>query len=128
MRTDKAEFEAANVVMATGMFQQPKIPPFGTKLSPEIQQMHSSEYRNSEALPDGAVLVVGSAQSGCQIAEELYQSGRKVYLSVSGAGRLPRRYRGKDVTWWLDEIGIADRTVDQLPSPKAKFAGNRLQV
>jgi putative flavoprotein involved in K+ transport len=67
---------------------------------------------------------VGSAQSGSQIAEELYQSGRRVYLSVGSAGRLPRRYRGRDVTRWLDELGLADRTVDQLPSPRAKFGGS----
>lgn len=124
VRTNKGEFEAANVVMATGAFQEPKIPPFSKELSSEIQQMHSSEYRNPEELPDGAVLVVGSAQSGCQIAEELYQSGRKVYLSVGRSGRLPRRYRGKDVTRWMDELGFGERTVDQLPSPKAKFAGS----
>lgn len=124
VRTNKGEFEAANVVMATGMFQQPKIPPFSRDLSPEIQQMHSSEYRNPEGLPNGAVLVVGSAQSGCQIAEELYQSGRKVYLSVGSAGRLPRRYRGKDVTRWMEDMGFGERTVDQLPSPKAKFASS----
>ncbi|HJX39388.1 MAG TPA: FAD-dependent oxidoreductase, partial [Anaerolineae bacterium] len=75
-------------------------------------------------LPEGAVLVVGSAQSGCQIAEELYQSGRKVYLSVSSAARVPRRYRGKEITHWLDDLGFYDRTADQLPSPKAKFGGS----
>jgi putative flavoprotein involved in K+ transport len=112
------------VVIATGLYQQPKIPPFSINLPSEIHQLHSSEYRNSEALPDGPVLVVGSAQSGCQIAEELYQSGRKVYLSVSSAGRLPRRYRGKDVTWWFEEMGFTKRTVDKLPSPKAKFTGS----
>ena len=69
------------------------------------------------------MLVVGSAQSGAQIAEELYQGGRKVYLSVGRAGRVPRRYRGKDANWWSDKLGIYDRTVDQLPSPKAKFFG-----
>jgi putative flavoprotein involved in K+ transport len=110
--------------MATGLYQQPKIPPFNSNLPSEIHQLHSSEYHNPKALPDGAVLVVGSAQSGCQIAEELYQSGRKVYLSVGGAGRLPRRYRGKDITLWFNEIGFADLTVDKLPSPKAKFAGS----
>jgi putative flavoprotein involved in K+ transport len=119
--TDKAEYEAANVLIATGMYQQPRIPPMSANLSSEIRQLHSSEYHNPEALPAGAVLVVGSAQSGCQIAEELYQGGKDVYLSVSRAGRFPRRYRGKDVTRWLDEIGFGDRTVDQLPSPKAKF-------
>jgi putative flavoprotein involved in K+ transport len=122
--SNAGDFEAANVVISTGMYQQPKIPPFSTSLPSEIHQLHSSEYRNPEALPDGAVLVVGSAQSGCQIAEELYQSGRKVYLSVGSAARVPRRYRGKDVTQWLDELGFYDRTVDQLPSPKAKFAGS----
>jgi putative flavoprotein involved in K+ transport len=122
--TDHGDFKAANVVIATGMYQAPKFPPFSTNLPSEIHQLHSHEYRNPEALPDGAVLVVGSAQSGCQIAEELYQSGRKVYLSVGSAGRLPRRYRGKDITLWFDDIGFAGRTVDQLPSPKAKYAGS----
>ena len=122
--TDQAEFEAANVVIAAGMYQQPKIPTFSSNLSSEIRQLHSSEYRNPEGLPEGAVLVVGSAQSGCQIAEELYQSGRKVYLSVGSAARVPRRYRGKDVTQWFDELGFYARTADQLPSPKAKFAGS----
>lgn len=124
VRTDEAEFEAANVVIATGMYQQPKIPPLSSNLSSDILQLHSSEYHNPEALPEGAVLVVGSAQSGCQIAEELYQSGRKVYLSVSSAARVPRRYRGRDITQWFDELGFYDRTVDQLPSPKAKFGGS----
>ena len=70
------------------------------------------------------MLVVGSAQSGCQIAEELYQSGRKVYLSVGNSGRIPRRYRGQDITRWFYDIGFYDKTVDKLPSPKAKFAGS----
>lgn len=124
VRTDKGEFEAANVVIATGLYQQPKIPPFSTNLPAGIHQLHSSEYRNPEALPAGAVLVVGSAQSGCQIAEELYLSGRKVFLSVSSSPRIPRRYRGKDITYWLDLVGFFDKTVDQLPSPKAKFAAS----
>jgi putative flavoprotein involved in K+ transport len=122
--TNKGEFEAANVIIATGMFQQSKIPPISTNISSKIQQLHSSEYLNPDALPAGAVLVVGSAQSGCQIAEELYQSGRKVYLSVGQAGRFPRRYRGKDFTRWLDKAGFYTTTLDQLPSPRAKFAGS----
>jgi putative flavoprotein involved in K+ transport len=122
--TDKGEFESANVVIATGFNQQPKIPPFSANLSGKVHQIHSHQYTNLEALPAGATLVVGSAQSGCQIAEELYQGGRKVYLSVGSAGRMPRRYRGKDITRWLEDIGFVDRTVDQLPSPKAKFQGS----
>jgi putative flavoprotein involved in K+ transport len=125
VQTSQGEVQAANVVIATGLFQQPKIPPSGINLPPAIVQIHSGEYRNPEGLPPGAVLVVGSGQSGCQIAEELYQSGRKVYLSVGGsAGRAPRRYRGKDTLWWLVEMGFFNRTVEQLPSPKARFAAN----
>jgi putative flavoprotein involved in K+ transport len=122
--TNKTDFKADNVIIAAGMYQHPKVPSFSTNLSSEINQLHSSEYRNPGALPAGAVLVVGSAQSGCQIAEELYRSGRKVYLSVGNAGRFPRRYRGREITHWLDELGFYDQTADKLPSPKAKFAGS----
>ena len=121
---DGAEFEAVNVVVATGLNQKARIPAFSMNLPGGIHQLHSGEYRNPSELPEGAVLVVGSAQSGCQIAEELYQNGRKVYLSVCSAGRVPRRYRGRDVTYWLEKIPFFNRTVDDLPSPKAKFAAN----
>lgn len=122
--TDAGTFEATNVVVATGSFQHPKLPAFAADLAPDITQLHSSRYRNPDALPDGAVLVVGSGQSGCQIADELVRSGRKVYLSVGSAGRLPRRHRGRDTVWWLNKLGFYDRTVDKLPSPAARFAGN----
>jgi len=121
LRTSAGALRAANVVVASGRFQQPKIPAFSDPLPAAICQLHSSEYRNPQALPAGAVLVVGSGQSGAQIAEDLYQSGRRVYLCVGSAGRLPRRYRGKDIMWWLQQLGTLDRTVDQLRSPAAKF-------
>ena len=115
-------FEAANVVIATGLYQRPKRPAFSADFPREIEQMHSDEYKNPQSLPEGAVLVVGSGQSGAQIAEELYRSGKKVYLSVSSAGRVPRRYRGQDANWWHDRMGDYGRTVDELPAPQAKFA------
>jgi putative flavoprotein involved in K+ transport len=114
---------AHNVVMATGLYQKPKIPAFSTDFPADIRQLHSDAYRNPEELLPGAVLVVGSAQSGAQIAEELYEAGRKVYLAVGRAGRIPRRYRGKDANLWLERLGHYDLTVDELPSPRAKFAG-----
>lgn len=120
--TNVCRFEADNVVVATGLYQKPKFPKFSANFPKTIRQLHSDEYRNPESLPEGAVLVVGSGQSGAQIAEELYQAGRKIYLSVSRAGRVPRRYRGKDANWWHDRIGDYDRTVDQLPSAQEKFA------
>ena len=127
VRSGNDTWEARNVVVATGLFQQPKIPSFSSDLSADITQFTSATYRNPQQLAPGAVLVVGSAQSGCQIAEELYQAGRKVYLSTGRTGRAPRRYRGKDIVGWLDLIGFWDMTVDQLPSPHAKFNGS-LQV
>jgi putative flavoprotein involved in K+ transport len=117
-------FEARNVVLATGAYPKPKLPTASAALPVDIRQLHTSEYRNPQTLPSGAVLVVGAGQSGCQIAEELHQSGRQVYLSTSSCGRVPRRYRGKDVTWWLTRIGFFDMTIDQLPSPNARFACN----
>ncbi len=120
--TPERTFVATNVVVATGYEQSPRIPPFAASISPEISQIHSSHYRNPEALPPGAVLVVGTAQSGAQIAEELYQRGRRVFLSVGNAGRAPRRYRGKDVVEWLLPIGFFDMTPDKLPVPKERFA------
>jgi putative flavoprotein involved in K+ transport len=103
-------FEAKNVVIATGPFQVPAdpIPIGGTAL-----HLHSSRYRNPEQLPPGAVLVIGSGNSGHQIAEELCSAGRRVYLSVSKHRRIPRRYRGKDYIWWYLTLGDADTTVDQ---------------
>lgn len=116
--------EAKNVVIATGLFQFPKIPSYAASLSVKIACLHSSQYRSPGDLPDGAVLVVGSAQSGCQIAEELNQSGRRTFLSIGSAGRVPRRYRGRDIFEWLLISGFFDRTPDKLPTPQAKFAGN----
>jgi len=124
VKTEGDILQARNVVIATGLFQRPKNPPFSSDLATRITQLHSGQYRNPMSLPPGAILVVGSGQSGCQIAEELYQNGRKVYLCVGSAGRVPRRYRGKDVYEWMNLSGILDRTVDKLPSPKAKFAAN----
>ncbi|HEX7588231.1 MAG TPA: NAD(P)-binding domain-containing protein, partial [Anaerolineae bacterium] len=118
-----AELQARNVVIATGFFQTPKLPSFSSKLPSGIKQLTSGQYRNPAALPPGAVLVVGSGQSGCQIAEDLYQSGRTVYLCVGSAGRVVRRYRGRDIFEWLLRSGFLDRAPDMLPSPKMKFAG-----
>ena len=122
VRTSNGCYEADNVVIATGLYQSPKIPRFSTGIPSSILQVHSMDYRNPSCLPDGAVLVVGTGQSGAQIAEELYQSGRTVYLSIGSAGRLPRRYRGRDVSEWLTGMGWFDTKVDELNSPLAKFA------
>ena len=120
---DGGRIRARNVVMATGLYQKPKIPAFSADFPDSVRQVHSDAYRNPQELLPGAVLVVGSAQSGAQIAEELNEAGRKVYLAVGRAGRTPRRYRGKDANWWLDKLGHYEMTALELPSPKARFAG-----
>jgi putative flavoprotein involved in K+ transport len=124
VKTSGGMYQAKNVVVATGSFQKPKIPAFNANIPAGITQLHSGQYRNPNQLPEGAVLVVGSAQSGMQIAEELYQSARTIYLSTGFAPRVPRRYRGKDIVSWLMDTGFFDQPVEKLPSPKARFIGN----
>jgi putative flavoprotein involved in K+ transport len=107
IETSAGVIEANNVVAATGPFQRPIIPP----LVPEeagVFQIHSSAYRNPRQLPAGGVLVVGAGSSGTQIADELRQAGRRVYLSVGPHERPPRAYRGLDFCWWLGVLGKWD--------------------
>lgn len=124
VQTQEYQIEAQNVVVATGLFQRAKIPAFAAALPSDVEQLPSEQYRNPAGLSPGAVLVVGSGQSGCQIAEELRKSGRRVFLSIGTCGRAPRRYRGKDIFDWLELIRFLDRPPSALPSPKAKFAAN----
>jgi putative flavoprotein involved in K+ transport len=116
MATTDGDICARIVVVATGAFGIPAKPAFADRMSPRVTQLHSNEYRSASQLPPGAVLVVGSGQSGAQIAEDLMDAGRKVYLSVSRAGRRPRRYRGRDSSWWNNEMGAFDRTADDVAS------------
>ena len=113
--TDIGTYTADQVVIAVGGYHTPKIPRLAERLPADILQIHSSEYRNAEALPEGAVLVVGTGQSGCQIAEDLHLAGRSVHLCVGGAPRSPRRYRGRDVVDWLHDLGYYDIPIHEHP-------------
>lgn len=104
--TSEGEIQAQNVVVATGPFQKPLIPT--VVRDPGITQIHSNAYRNPDALPEGAVLVVGAGSSGAQIAEELARAGRRVHISLGPHDRPPRRYRGQDFVWWLGKLGKWD--------------------
>ena len=120
-----------SVVVASGILTVPKIPAFQNKIPKHIRQLHTTDYRNPGALPPGAVVVVGSAQSGCQIVEDLLSAGRKVYLCTGKAGRVPRRYRGRDIMeWWIDMkfvdvtyASLEDKSVIHVPQPQVSGVG-----
>jgi putative flavoprotein involved in K+ transport len=113
--TSIGEYTADQVVIASGSYHSPKIPRIAERLPGHIVQLHSSEYKNPQSLPDKPVLVVGTGQSGCQIAEDLHLAGKKVHLCVGSAPRSPRRYRGKDVVDWLDQMGYYDLSINEHP-------------
>jgi putative flavoprotein involved in K+ transport len=127
--TSDGPIEADNVVVATGPYQRPRIPDL-LRGDDIIFQLHASRYRNPSQLPDGAVLVVGAGASGAQIAEELMRAGRRVYLSVGQHRRMPRRYRGRDLIWWLEVMGLLQRPTEErgpersLPLISGAFGGN----
>ncbi|HIQ55018.1 FAD-dependent oxidoreductase [Pseudomonas abyssi] len=115
VRTSDGEFTADQVIVASGGYQVPIIPRLAERVPTEIKQIHSEQYRNADLLPEGNVLVVGSGQSGAQIAEDLHLAGRKVFLAVGDAPRCARFYRGRDVVDWLDEMKYYDISVDKHP-------------
>jgi putative flavoprotein involved in K+ transport len=127
--TSRGEVSARQVVVATGSYHTPRVPTAAKGISSRVTQLHSHGYRNQAALPDGAVLVVGSGQTGLQLAEELHEAGRRVYISVGSAGRVPRRYRGRDIFGWIVDVmrhgaghGVALPTADQLPDGRRRFS------
>lgn len=122
--TEAGAVAAANVVVTTGAFQRHRARVPGVETAPVELQLTTSEYRRPEQLPDGAVLVVGGGQSGCQITDELLTAGREVYLSTGRCGWFPRRYRGHDFLHWAGVLGLLDQTADSLPSPAARLACN----
>jgi len=108
--TEQGEIRCRAVVLATGPFQRPRVPAISADVPRSVHQIHASDYRRPDLLPDGAVLVVGSGASGAQIAEDLLAAGRDTYVCVSRHRRVPRRFLGRDVFDWLVEIGVMDRT------------------
>jgi len=115
LETTDGQINARHVVIATGPFQRPMIPDYSQAVPSCVYQRDATHYRNPVELPPGAVLIIGTGNSGCQIADELLRSGRHVFLAVSRHSRAPRRYRGKDVIWWYENLGRFDVNVDTFP-------------
>jgi putative flavoprotein involved in K+ transport len=97
-------------------------PAAGSELPEDIVQLHAAEYRTADSLPAGSVLVVGSGQSGVQVVEDLLEAGREVYLCTGRVGRVPRRYRGRDVLEWMMQIGMAEQRPADLEDPNEVHA------
>jgi putative flavoprotein involved in K+ transport len=124
VKTSNGDYIAENVVIATGFFQTPKKLDIMDSINPAILQLHSSEYKNIKSVREGNVLVVGSGQSGMQIAEELYKSGKKVFLAIGNTARIPRSYRGKDLTRWMIKLKMFDKTVDEMDDLSERLVSN----
>ncbi|MEY9214787.1 MSMEG_0569 family flavin-dependent oxidoreductase [Thermobifida halotolerans] len=123
--TTHGELTADQVVLATGPYQVPLKPRLAERMPADVVQLHSSEYRNAAELPPGEVLVVGTGQSGCQIAEDLHLAGRRVHLAVGSAPRVARFYRGRDVVAWLEDMGYYRRSIDEFEDADAvRFRAN----
>ena len=119
IETSIGSYTADQVAIAVGGYHRPKVPRMAERFPDDIAQLHSSIYKTPDDLPVGAVLVVGTGQSGCQIAEDLHLAGRQVHLCVGGAPRSPREYRGKDVVEWLDQLGYYDMPIDEHPQKES---------
>lgn len=115
LQTSIGEFSADQVIVASGGYHTPIIPRLAERLPATVLQMHSEQYRNPDELPPGPVFVVGTGQSGAQIAEDLHLAGRKVYLATGDAPRCARFYRGRDVVDWLADMNYYDLPVHEHP-------------
>ena len=123
-RSSVGDLQAACVVLGTGAFQRAHRPTGADSLPAGLLQIDIESYRNAASLPPGPVLVVGSGQSGCQLAEELREAGRDVVLSCGKAPWAPRRLGDRDLVWWLEASGFLDQPVSALPSPAARLGAN----
>jgi len=124
--TDNGDWSACNVVVATGFCDTPRVPAFSAAMPSDIVQLVPSDYRNPSQVPQGGVLVVGASATGLQIADELTQAGRKVTLAVGTHVRVPRRYRGKDILYWMDVMGAFNAPADpaeERESPPPQLVG-----
>ena len=116
LHTSAGDIDATSVVLSVGSYQKPHRPDAAGSLPADLLQIDIGDYAEPSGLPDGPVLMVGSGQSGCQIAEELHESGREVFLACGRAPWAPRRIGGHDLFWWLEESGFLSAPVDSLPA------------
>lgn len=132
IQTNRGDWTADAVVVATGFSARPHVPAISRRLASDVVQFVPSAYRRPGQLPEGGVLVVGASSTGIQLADEIQRSGRPVTLAVGRHIRLPRRYRGRDILWWLDRLGVLSERAEQVASfeisrrqPSLQLVGRR---
>jgi putative flavoprotein involved in K+ transport len=128
VQTDAGAWESSNVVIATGYCARAAVPGFAAELASDLDQLVPTQYRNPRQLRAGGVLVVGASATGIQLASEIARTGRQVILAVGSHTRMPRRYRGRDIMAWLDEMGVLAETADQVPDIQASRRQPSLQL
>lgn len=126
LQTSGGEIVADRVVVASGAYQRSHRPPSGASLPRDVHAIDLEQYRNPAQLPEGRVLIIGSGQSGCQVAEELLDDGREVFLACGRAPWAMRRIGGRDLVWWAVESGFIEQPVSELPDPSARLLANVL--
>jgi len=126
LETTSGSYQAHSLVLATGAYQRPHRPHRWNTFAGGLLLIDAEDYSNPEALPPGRVLIIGSGQSGCQIAEELHRSGREILLACGRAPWAPRRIGDRDLVWWLVESGFFDAPFSSLPGPEARLYANVL--
>ena len=124
LRTTAGEIRAKDVVLASGGYQKPHRPPAAAQLPTSVPNMDAEDYTNPTALPPGKVLIIGSGQTGCQLAEEISESGRAVFLACGRAPWIPRRLEGRDTIAWVNDTPYFDASLSDLPSPAARLLAN----
>src|ERR1700682_2279888 len=124
LRTSAGEFRARDVGLASGGYQKPHRPPAADELPPSVHAINAEDYVNATLLPPGKVLIIGSGQTGCQLAEEIFESGRDVFLACGRAPWVPRRIEGRDNIAWVSQTPFFDAKLTDLPSPKARLLAN----
>ena len=124
IQTTIGDLQARALVLANGAFQRPHRPAGAETLPSDLLRIDVNDFRNATSLPPGRILIVGSGQSGCQIAEELHEAGREVVLACGKAPWMPRRVGGRDAFHWLVDSGFLEAPVESLPTPAVRLAAN----
>ncbi|HXN57048.1 MAG TPA: NAD(P)-binding domain-containing protein [Candidatus Angelobacter sp.] len=124
LRTSSGDIRASDVVLASGGYQKSHRPPAAAELPVSVHAIDAEDYVNPAALPPGKVLIVGSGQTGCQLAEEIFESGRDVALACGRAPWIPRRLAGRDTIAWINDTPYFDAKLTDLPNPRARLLAN----